>query len=67
MRKKGYGIYFLYSAKDFFEAFMKSLYSVTINEEGLNPSGLYFVPKRSGTANVLLSELSCFSGWLHEQ
>ena len=55
------------SAKEFFEVFTKSLYSGTINEEGLDPSGLYWLPKRTKTANMLLSALSCFSDWMHNE
>ena len=40
--------------KDFFKLFTKSLYSGTINEECLDTSGLYWIPKRTETANVLL-------------
>ena len=47
--------------KDFFESFAKVIYSGTINEEGYDPSGLYWLPKRTNTANPLLFALSEFS------
>lgn len=55
------------SAKEFFNTFTESLYSGTINEEGLDPSGLYWLPKRVETANMLLSALNGLSDWLYEE
>lgn len=55
------------SAKEFFDTFTESVYSGTINEEGLDPSGLYWLPKRVETANMLLSALNGFSDWLCEE
>ncbi|MBK5246739.1 MAG: site-specific integrase [Peptostreptococcaceae bacterium] len=55
------------SAKDFFETFTKATYSGTINEEGLDPSGLYWIPKRTETANMLLTALNGFSDWMYEE
>lgn len=53
------------SAKDFFELFAEAIYSGTIDEEGNDPSGLYWLPKKAQTANTLLSSLSDFSDWLY--
>lgn len=55
------------SAKEFFDIFTESVYSGTINEEGLDPSGLYWLPKRVETANMLLSALNGLSDWLYEE
>lgn len=55
------------SAKEFFDTFTECVYSGTINEEGLDPSGLYWLPKRVETANMLLSALNGFSDWLHTE
>lgn len=55
------------SAKEFFDTFTESIYSGTINEEGLDPSGLYWLPKRVETANMLLSALNGLSDWLYEE
>ncbi|WP_081448243.1 hypothetical protein [Turicibacter sanguinis] len=35
------------SPKDFFESFAESLYSGTINEDGYDSSGLYWLPKKT--------------------
>ncbi|HYE68267.1 MAG TPA: gamma-mobile-trio recombinase GmtY [Anaerovoracaceae bacterium] len=55
------------SAKEFFDSFTEAVYSGTINEYGLDPSGLYWLPKRVETANILLSALNGFSDWLHQE
>ena len=55
------------SPKVFFETFAEALYSGTINEEGLDPSWLGWLPKKVETANGLLSHLSNFSDWLYEE
>lgn len=56
-----------YSPKEFFDTFTESIYSGTINEEGLDHSGLYWLPKRTETANMLLSALNGLSDWLYEE
>lgn len=53
------------SPKEFFDTFTESVYSGTINEEGLDPSRLYY--KRVETANMLLSALNGLSDWLYEE
>jgi hypothetical protein len=53
--------------KDFFQSFTDAIYSGTINEEGYDPSGLYWLPKRTKTAKALLYGLSEFSDWLHKK
>lgn len=55
------------SAKDFFEIFTESIYEGTINEDGFDPSGLYWIPKRTETANMLLTTLNGFSDWMHDE
>ena len=55
------------SAKEFFDTFAESVYSGTINEKGLDPSGLYWLPKRVETANGLISALNGLSDWLYEE
>lgn len=54
------------SAKEFFELFAEAMYSGTIDEEGNDSSGLYWLPKRPKTANTLLTSLSDFSDWLYK-
>lgn len=55
------------SPKEFFDTFTESVYSGTINDKGLDPSGLYWLPKRVQTANMLLSALDGFSDWLYRE
>ncbi len=55
------------SAKEFFEIFAESIFSGTINEEGFDPSGLYWLPKRTETANILLTALNGFSDWMYSE
>lgn len=52
------------SPKDFFECFTESIYSGTINEDGFDPSGLYWLPKKIKTASNLLFQLNQFSDWM---
>lgn len=54
------------NAKEFFKSFADKVYSGTINEEGYDPSGLYWLPKRTDTANILLYALNEFSDWLYK-
>ena len=55
------------SAKEYFSIFVERLYTGTINEFGEDPSGLYWLPKKHTTANMLLSQLNMFSDWLSEE
>ncbi len=50
-----------------FECFAQSVYSGTINDKGLDPSGLYWLSKDRETANVLLRLISEFSDWLYKK
>ncbi|MEA4847167.1 MAG: gamma-mobile-trio recombinase GmtY [Clostridiaceae bacterium] len=54
-------------AKQFFAAFADAIYSGTINEDGYDPSGLYWLPKRTANANMLLMALNGFSDWLYKE
>lgn len=55
------------SAKEFFDTFTEAIYSGTINEEGIDPSGLYWIPRNTETANALLYTLNGFSDWIHKE
>jgi len=46
--------------------FSQRLYSGTINDEGLDPSGLYWLPRSTTAANVLIGSLIGFTDWLAE-
>ena len=50
-----------------FESFAQRIYSGTIGEDGRDPSGLYWLPRRSATARQLLIALSDFSDAMHRQ
>jgi integrase len=50
--------------KDLFRTFVQRLYSGTIGEDGLDPSGLYWLPRTSATIRQLTSQLSEFSDWM---
>ena len=52
--------------RSLFEAFTSRLYTGTINEEGLDPSGLYWLPKRPSVTNAHIRALTSFSDWLVE-
>lgn len=49
-----------------FEAFTSRLYTGTINEEGLDPSGLYWLPNRPSVTYAHIRALTNFSDWLVE-
>lgn len=49
-----------------FENFAQRLYGGTAGPDG-DPSGLYWLPMRTGTANALLGCLAGFSDWLVER
>ena len=52
--------------EDLFSSFANALYGGTINDEGLDPSGLYWFPKATYHANVLINLLTKFSDWMHQ-
>ena len=53
--------------KDLFESFADAIHTGTINEEGYDPSGLYWLPKRTYRVKILLNQLSEFSDWMHKE
>jgi hypothetical protein len=53
--------------QDLFDAFAQRVYTGTIGEDGRDPSGLYWLPKRTNTAKQLLHSLSVFSDWLSKK
>lgn len=48
-------------------AFRRRLYTGTIGDDGLDPSGLYWMPVRTRTANMLLTALGDYCTWFAEQ
>lgn len=53
--------------KDLFKSFTDAVYAGTINENGSDPSGLFWLPRRTKTARQLLVPLSIFSDWMHTE
>lgn len=49
-----------------FESFSSRLYTGTINEEGLDPSGLFWLPRSLSVTKGYLNALTNFSDWLVE-
>lgn len=45
-------------------AFGQRLYSGTVGKDGIDPSGLYWMPKRSRTIHILLAGLGDYCQWL---
>ena len=54
------------SPSEFFGTFIDAIYMGTINEDGNDPSGLFWLPKKIQNANQLLSMLNNFTDWLGE-
>ena len=50
--------------EDLFNAFAQRLYSGTIGDDGFDPSGLYWTPRRSETADSLIISLNDFFDWM---
>ena len=50
--------------KMLFQTFAKRLYSGTIGEDGLDPSGLYWVPSSTSNVNKHIYRLTAFTDWL---
>ncbi len=53
--------------EDLFASFTQAIYTGTVDEDGLDPSGLYWLPKRTVTVRPLLIALSEFSDWMHNE
>lgn len=47
-----------------FQSFSHRLYTGTIGDDGTDPSGLYWLPKRISAVNRTLSILTAFADWL---
>ena len=53
--------------KELFQFFVQRLYSGTIGEDGLDPSGLFWLPKSTSAVNQLVNQLSVFSDWMADK
>lgn len=50
--------------KILFQTFAKRMYSGTIGEDGLDPSGLYWMPSSTGHVNKHIHRLTAFTDWI---
>ncbi|WP_374090102.1 hypothetical protein [Methylomicrobium lacus] len=50
-----------------FKAFVRRLYSGTAGDNGIDPSGLYWVPASINTVKVHINRLTLFSDWLADK
>ena len=53
--------------KTLFQSFARRLYSGTIGEDGLDPSGLFWLPKNAAIVRQLINQLTQFSDWMAER
>ncbi len=53
--------------KSLFQSFVQRLYTGTIGEDGLDPSGLFWIPKSSAIVRQLTNQLSGFCDWMAER
>lgn len=56
-----------YDPKLLFQTFSKRLYTGTIGEDGLDPSGLYWVPSSTSNVNKHIHRLTAFTNWLADK
>ena len=50
--------------RELFQTFSVRLRSGTFGADGLDPSGLYWLPRRTSNANQILEALTAFSAWV---
>lgn len=53
--------------KALFQSFVQRLYSGTIGEDGLDPSGLFWLPKSAAIVRQLANQLSNLSDWMAQR
>jgi site-specific recombinase XerD len=53
--------------KELFQTFVQRLYTGTVGEDGLDPSGLFWFPKPAYLVRQLTNQLSDFSDWMAER
>ena len=53
--------------KVLFQTFAKRMYSGTIGEDGLDPSGLYWIPSSAGQVSTHINRLTAFTDWLSKK
>ena len=52
---------------DMFKSFVRKLYSGTIGEGGLDPSGLFWLPRNRKDVRQISNQLSAYSDWMMEK
>lgn len=55
------------SPLELFTVFSQKMFSGTVSENGLDPSGLYWLGKRLDNGKILLNQLAKFSDWMHKE
>jgi hypothetical protein len=53
--------------EEMFSVFVRRLYSGTVGEDGLDPSGLYWIPATTGTVSRHISHLTSFTDWISKK
>lgn len=53
--------------EEMFSVFVRRLYSGTVGEDGLDPSGLYWIPATTGTVSRHISCLTNFTDWISDK
>jgi integrase len=53
--------------EEMFSVFVRRLYSGTVGEDGLDPSGLYWIPAATGTVARHISNLTNFTNWVSDK
>ena len=53
--------------EEMFSVFARRLYSGTVRENGLDPSGLYWIPATTGTVSRHISHLTNFTNWVSDK
>lgn len=56
-----------HDAETLFQGFMTAMYHGTIGSDGQDPSGMYWRPRRTRNANMLIAAIANFSDWLSKQ
>lgn len=56
-----------HNPEELFSVFVRRLYSGTVGEDGLDPSGLYWIPATVGTVSQHIRNLTNFTDWLSEK
>lgn len=53
--------------EEMFSVFVRRLYSGTVGEDGLDPSGLYWIPASTGTIYQHINRLTNFTNWVSDK